>query len=144
MKPICARLAFCFSAVRFLHLKKKTCCYTAYPLRTVKRHCDASSGVGGTDCSWNIIFFSLFHFATRTPFWMHLRIDRKPFPPDAHAIVVEYFRRFTWRTAFLKQYYGMILEQGPRPYVFQPMVDQFRQTNVQHNPLEIIISFLVG
>ena len=75
---------------------------------------------------------------------MHQYIDRKLFPADAQTIVVEYFRRFTRQTAFLRQYYGMILEQGPRPYVFQPMVDQFRQTNVKHNPLDTIISFLVG
>ena len=75
---------------------------------------------------------------------MHLYIDRKPFPADAQTVVVEYFRRFTRQTAFLKLYYRMILEQGPRPNVFQPMDEQFRQTNVEHHPLEIIISFLVG
>jgi hypothetical protein len=58
---------------------------------------------------------------------------------------VDYFRRFEWQTAFKAQYYMMILQQGPRSSrTFQPMLDQFLQTPVEHNPFEMILSFLIG
>ena len=68
---------------------------------------------------------------------------RSYLPPLIASRVVSFFRRYSWKTAFLSQYYTIILTQGPRPYALQPLVDQFLTSNVPYNPIEVIVEFLV-
>ena len=85
------------------------------------------------------------NFTMTAPFCLHLRIDRTRFPFEITRHIVHYFRRFERRTAFRAQYFMTILQQGPRSSrMFQPMLDQFMQTPVEHKPFEIILSFLIA
>ena len=85
------------------------------------------------------------NFIVTAPFCLHLCIDRTRFPFEIAYRIVDYFRRFEWQTAFRAQYYMMILQQGPSSSrTFQPMLDQFLQTPVEHDPFEMILSFLIG
>jgi hypothetical protein len=134
--------------------------------RIAKQHCELSFGAGGNErvLGWKVVFWLekvFFSWGLKSLFfvmdwkvsfflsswdaaWSMLLSHRSYLPPLIASRVVSFFRRYSWKTAFLSQYYTIILTQGPRPYALQPLVHQFLTSNVPYNPIELIVEYLVA
>ena len=77
---------------------------------------------------------------TAVTFQSHRKLS---LPAEVNRLVCTFFCDRTMRQSIMRCYYNLILSQGPRPYRFEPIREQWRVTpEVKHEPFDMILDFL--
>ena len=105
--------------------------------RTAKPNCAANYGVGG-QIQFHCDLEHVNRLTTET-----FQFHRKLLPAEVTELVCSFFCVMTMSNCIMRRYYDLILLQGPRPYRFEPIHEQWRVTRVNYMPIYMIIDFLV-